>query len=97
MNDRVERDNDRLLHKDEDDLNVPSQRADVTPGFEEQRRDDALLNQPNDLGDDRYEGRPADSLVASPVDDPRPGHDAPGRLDDDLNDRPGDVLDRESP
>jgi hypothetical protein len=101
MNDRVERDNDHFLRKqDEGDLNVPSQRTDVTPGFEERSHDDASLNQPDDLSDDRANDlsdgrhddlgndRSGDSLVAGHVDDPRPGHnDLGNKLDNDLNDR----------
>ncbi|WP_371779185.1 hypothetical protein [Streptosporangium subroseum] len=110
MNDRIGRDNDHLLNKqDEDDLNVPSQRTDVTPGFEE-HHGDTLPNRTSDLDDDRTgdlddrrddlgNDRSGDSLVAGRVDDPRPGHDDLGdKLDDDLNDgRPGDVLDQEPP
>jgi hypothetical protein len=108
MNDRVERDNDHFLRKqDEDDLNVPSQRTDVTPAVEEQRHNDAPLNQPNDLNNDRandLNDNRSDNLDNDRLGDP--GNDrssdsivagrADDKLDNDLNDDRSDaVLGRE--
>ncbi|MEU7985217.1 hypothetical protein AB0B56_10165 [Streptosporangium canum] len=63
MNDRHE---DRLVHKnDDDELNVPPQRADgVTPGFQEPRPAGTFPDRHDDLDGDRLrepgEGRPDD-------------------------------------
>lgn len=63
MNDRISQDEDRLVHKHtDDDLTVPSRRAEAPPGFEESRRGaplehhdgsaDALPDRPGDRHDD---------------------------------------------
>lgn len=63
MNDRIGQDEDRLVHKHtDDDLTVPSRRAEAPPGFEESRRGaplehhdgsaDALPDRPGDRHDD---------------------------------------------
>ncbi|WP_433256046.1 hypothetical protein ACQPYK_16180 [Streptosporangium sp. CA-135522] len=72
MNDRPDRNEDRLVYKNEDDLNVPLQRADeTTAGFQESRHAETFPNRHDGLDDGRHRALDDDAptVIANRPDD----------------------------